>query len=193
MSLPLAFATTLETVPPPQRFTPPTPPRPPNHPLRIGLAWQGNPTHARDEERSIPTPALKPLFDIPGCTWISLQPAAPADPSLPLYHPPLRDFLDTANLIDTLDLVLTVDTAAAHLAASQGVPTWIMLPFVSEWRWLQPPAINPWYPQARLFRQTVLPDGRPQADLWQPLITEIAQALRTLLGSNDLAGPHHQP
>ena len=73
--------------------------------------------------------------------------------------PLLRDFLDTANVIDTLDLVISVDSAVAHLAASQGAPTWILLPFVGDWRGMRPDAQtgaavkNPWYPQARVFRQ----------------------------------------
>jgi Flp pilus assembly protein TadD len=183
MTLPLALATTLETIPPPIRLTPPAPPRPAIGPLRIGIAWSGNPRHDRDRERSIPTEALAPLFALPNCTWVSLQVGthAPQPTGIPLEQPPLRDFLDTANLIDTLDLVLSVDTAVAHLAATQGIPTWILLPFVADWRWLSPATeTNPWYPHARLFRQKTLPDGRPQTDLWQPLIAEVAQALEAL-------------
>jgi Tfp pilus assembly protein PilF len=175
MSLAAAFATTLETIPPPQRFTPkPTPhtlssrpefapfanaaerpavsseagsndsgssqrsPRP----LRIGLAWLGNASHARDRERSIPPKALMPLFELAHCEWVSLQADGAAaqlqQSGINIAQPPLYDFLDTANVIDTLDLVLAVDTAVAHLAASQGVPTWILLPYVADWRWLRP-------------------------------------------------------
>jgi hypothetical protein len=187
MSLPTAFATTLATVPAPLRFTPPALPRWPGRPLRIGIAWAGNPKHLRDRERSVPAEALLPLFAAPNCTWISLQtgPAATqlARLGVAIKQPPLADFLDTAAVIDTLDLVLSVDTVVAHLAASQGAPTWLLLPFASDWRWLLPTwraadgAQNPWYPNARLFRQRELPDGRPQADLWQPVIAEVAAAL----------------
>jgi tetratricopeptide (TPR) repeat protein len=191
MSLPAAFSTTVETVPEPQRLTPLAPPRPPSRPLRIGLAWAGNPKHLRDRERSIPAEALLPLFAIPGCAWVSLQtgPAAAqlAGLGVAIEQPPLADFLDTAAVIDTLDLVVSVDTVVAHLAASQGAPTWVLLPFAGEWRWLLPGwrntdgSQNPWYQRARLFRQHELPDGRPQAALWQPVIAEVAATLAALV------------
>jgi hypothetical protein len=103
-----------------------------------------------------------------------------------IEQPSLADFLDTAAVIDTLDLVLSVDTVVAHLAASQGVATWVLLPFASEWRWLLPGwrtadgAESPWYPNARLFRQRTLPDGRPQAELWRPVIAKVAAELAVL-------------
>jgi len=80
-----------------------------------------------------------------------------------------------------------VDTAVAHLAASQGALTWILLPFVADWRWLRPPAdatadsTTPWYPQARLFRQWELPAGQSQTALWQPVVAKVASALKTML------------
>ena len=184
MSLPLAFGTTLETVPAARRFTAPAAERAAAWPLRAGIAWSGNPKHDRDRERSIPTEALGALFEVPGCSWVSLQVNAPEELGLPHERPELRDFLDTAELLDTLDLVVTVDTSVAHLAASQGIPTWILLPYVAEWRWLQPSSRgdvasgNAWYPEARLFRQRMLPDGRAQGELWRPLIAEVAEALR---------------
>jgi tetratricopeptide (TPR) repeat protein len=197
MSLPTAFATTLETVPAPLRFTPPAPPRRPNRPLRIGIAWAGNPKHQRDRERSIPAEALRPLFAIAGCEWVSLQtgPAAAqlAGLNTAIEQPALTDFLDTAAVIDTLDIIISVDTVIAHLAASQDVPTWVLLPFASEWRWLLPGwraadgAANPWYPQARLFRQRTLPDGHPQSELWQPVIAEVAAALAALAAAAERA------
>jgi Tfp pilus assembly protein PilF len=183
LTLPLAFATSLETTPPPIRLTPPAPLRNAAGPLRVGIVWSGNPRHDRDRERSIPPQALAPLFAVPNCTWVSLQVGkhSPPPSHVHLEQPTLHDFLDTANLIDTLDLVLTVDTSVAHLAASQGGPTWILLPFVSEWRWLSAPAeTTPWYPQARLFRQKAFPDGRSQSELWQPVIAEVCEALQAL-------------
>jgi tetratricopeptide (TPR) repeat protein len=189
MSLPHAFATTIDTVPPPLRLTLPAPSRPPHQPLRIGIVWSGNAAHDRDRERSIPTDALLPLFDVPGCEWVSLQLDAPNNQlrklGVDMEQMPLHDFLDTANLIDTLDLVLAVDTAVAHLAATQAAPTWILLPYVADWRWLRPsPQItgstNPWYPQAKIFRQTRLPSGEPQDELWAPVIAEAAAALSRL-------------
>ena len=183
MSLPHAFATTLETTPPPLRFTAPaTPLISTGSPRRIGIAWSGNPLHERDRERSIPFAALAPLFALPNIEWTSLQlgPAASqlASANLPIAQPHLADFLDTANLLDTLDLVLTVDTALAHLAASQGIPTWILLPYIADWRWLRPETLtNHWYPKARIFRQPALPPNQTQLDLWRPVIAELTRTL----------------
>jgi tetratricopeptide (TPR) repeat protein len=190
MSLPLALAGDRGiTIPPALRFTPPAPPRAPGQ-LRVGLAWAGNPRHPRDRERSIPAAALLPLFNLPHIHWVSLQTGPAASRlnqfNLAIEQPPLTDFLDTAAVLDTLDLVLSVDTVVAHLAATQGTPIWILLPYVAEWRWQRPQPHpdgvtgNPWYPAARLFRQSTLPDGRPQTELWAPLITNIASALQSL-------------
>jgi hypothetical protein len=191
MSLPMACGTTVETVPPAMRFTSLPQRRTSQGTLRIGLAWSGNPHHNRDRERSIPLEALMPLFAVPGCSWVSLQvgPAALAmqQAGVAIEQPVFGDFFDTAAVIDTLDLVLSVDSAVAHLAASQGVPTWILLPFVADWRWLRPTpeivseANNPWYPKATIFRQTVLPNGESQAELWKPVITEVAARLLEMM------------
>jgi Tfp pilus assembly protein PilF len=191
MSLPAAFATTLETIPPPLRFTAPPTQTSPNSSPRIGLVWSGNPIHDRDRERSIPIEALRPLVAAtPHVTWISLQPPAATAQlhraGLAIAQAEIHDFLDTAHLLDTLDLVLSVDTAAAHLAATQGVPTCILLPYVADWRWLTPPSqipssvANPWYPTAQIFRQTHQPSGEPQAALWQPVLAQLASTIATL-------------
>jgi tetratricopeptide (TPR) repeat protein len=194
MSLPHAFATTIETIPPPLRLTPLSL-RERHRPLRIGVAWSGNAAHDRDRERSVPSGALLPLFAVPGCEWVSLQLGAANDQlrnlGVIIEQPPLHDFLDTANLIDTLDLVLAVDTAVAHLAATQGAPTWILLPYVADWRWLRPAAqitsiATPWYPDAKIFRQTKLPNGEPQAELWAPVMAEATAALSDLAASSIL-------
>jgi hypothetical protein len=199
MSLPFAFATDRDTVPPPVRLTPArlTPPelrlRHANEPVRVGLCWSGNPSHARDRERSIALETLRPLLQTPGCRWVSLQtgPAAAQIAALGLQidQPQLTDFAATAAVIDTLDLVIAVDTAVAHLAATQGVPTWILLPFVADWRWLQPPSgtrpadPNPWYPQARVFRQRHFPSARDPQAMWNPVIAETSAALRHLIAA----------
>jgi Tfp pilus assembly protein PilF len=197
MSLPAALGTTIDTVPAPIRFTSSvlnqrTKPDTPT--LRVGIVWSGNPAHQRDQERSIPMNALMPLFNVPACSWISLQAGAAANQihktDVSVEQPRLEDFLDTAAVIDTLDLMITVDTAVAHLAASQGAFTWILLPFVADWRWLHPSgeiashAKNPWYPQARLFRQQELPDGRSQSELWRPVIAEVVRELKAVAASH---------
>jgi tetratricopeptide (TPR) repeat protein len=184
MTLPLALGTTVETVPPPLRFTPPAATRPRTANPRIGLCWTGNAAHDRDRALSLET--LRPLLDVPGCTWVSLQVGRGADQvaaaGVAFEQPALRDFADTAAILDTLDLVITVDTAVVHLAASQGVPTWLLLPYVADWRWLEPttPKPNPWYPRLRLFRQTAFPAHNDIPSLWQPVVAAAAQALRAL-------------
>ncbi len=191
MSLPPAFGTTLETIPPPERFSFAAPEsRQGALPLRVGIAWAGNPHHARDRERSVPWEALQPLFDIPGCIWVSLQVGEDVK-TISMEQPVLRDFLDTARVIDTLDVVLCVDSAVAHLAGAQGARTWILLPYVADWRWLRPGeqgsshSVSPWYPQARLFRQTKLPAGEAQSELWKPVIENVANALERYKRNRD--------
>jgi len=195
LSLPLACGSTLETIPPPIRLTPArqrsaTSDR---RRLRIGLAWAGNPAHPRDRERSLTLDLLKPLFDVPGCSWVSLQTGTATQQiqpsSLPLERVGLHNFADTAAVLDTLDLVISVDSAVAHLAATQGIPTWILLPFVADWRWLLPPKpdespiANPWYPQARLFRQAIFPTISDAQTRWSPIVTAVRNALRELVAA----------
>ncbi len=132
---------------------------------KVGLVWQGNPDHQRDRFRSVPLQALRPVFDIPGVAWISLQkdsypgmtdgaPNAVA-PSIPRLESGagIGDFADTAAIVDSLDLVISIDTSVAHLAGALGKPVWLMLPVDSDWRWLLDREDSPWYPTMRLFRQ----------------------------------------
>jgi Flp pilus assembly protein TadD len=128
--------------------------------LRVGLVWAGNPQHRNDRNRSIPTAALLPLLTAPGVRFVSLQTgeAAAELDRLPGVRVPnvmerVRDFADTAAILANLDLLVTVDTAVAHLAGAMGVPCWLMLPHVPDWRWMLDRADSPWYPSLRLFRQ----------------------------------------
>ncbi|WP_323120565.1 tetratricopeptide repeat protein [Burkholderia alba] len=127
---------------------------------RVGLAWSGNPGHRNDRHRSMDFSMFAPLLDL-DVEWISVQKDARAQDAALLARTPvrrfdadLRDFSDTAALIRSLDLVVTVDTSVAHLTGALGRPVWILLPHLSEWRWLTGRDDSPWYPDARLFRQT---------------------------------------
>jgi hypothetical protein len=168
MSLPLAFGTTLETIPP-ASYLPPFPParlqawndRLGTHDrLRVGLAWAGNPRQGNDRNRSMPLSVLAPLLDC-DATFVSLQKDLKADDRTFLETQTdivdltagLTDFAETAALIRNLDLVITVCTSVAHVAGTLGKETWVMLPYVGDWRWLDGRDDSPWYPAVRLFRQ----------------------------------------
>ncbi len=167
-SLPLAFDTTLDTIPPGADYLPPLPAdrvqawdkRLGAHErLRVGLVWSGNPRHMNDRNRSLPLQRLVPILDV-DADFVSLQKdprpddkATLAETAILDLHSDLTDFIETAALISCLDLVITVDTSVAHLAAALGRPTWILLPYTPDYRWLLGRDDSPWYPTARLFRQ----------------------------------------
>jgi len=144
---------------------------------RIGLVWAGNPAHDNDAWRSLPLPALAPLLAArPDAAWISLQTGeaaaqAVAMPQLRTLDPP-ADFRVTAQRAAALDLMISVDTAAAHLAATLGVRTWILLAAEPDWRWGPDRSTTPWYAEARLFRQQALGD-------WADPVARAADALAT--------------
>jgi tetratricopeptide (TPR) repeat protein len=168
-SLPLAFGTKLETIPSARLYLP----APaeclqawedrlgPHDRLRIGLVWSGNPRHDNDHNRSIPLRLLTPLLDV-DATFVSLQKDPRPDDKATLLERTeiidltthLTDFVETAALVSCLDLVISVDTSVVHLAGALGRPTWILLPYRPDWRWLLDRNDSPWYPTARLFRQT---------------------------------------
>lgn len=143
---------------------------------RVGLAWAGNPNHANDRNRSLPARLLSPLLACPGLSFVDLQVGAAASeradlPEGALASPgELGDFADTAAIVAELDLVISVDTAVAHLAGALAKPVWILLPFVGEWRWLEERTDTPWYPTMRLFRQ------RRPGD-WKGVIGAVGEAL----------------
>ena len=147
---------------------------------RIGIAWSGSQGHVNDANRSIPLARFAELFD-DRYEIIGLQPQVrPSDEPAVAAWPALRDvrseltgFTATAGLVATLDLVITVDTSVAHLAGGLGRPVWILLPFAPDWRWLTDRADSPWYPTARLWRQTALGD-------WSGVFAGLRQALNGL-------------
>jgi tetratricopeptide (TPR) repeat protein len=143
----------------------------------IGLVWAGEGrTHladrAMDARRSIAPGLLAPLGAVPGLTFVSLQKAAREMPPLPLcdWTAELADFADTAALVAALDLVITVDTAVAHLAGALGRPVWLLNRFDADWRWLRGRDDCPWYPSLRQFRQ-----ARPGD--WDGVVARVAEAL----------------
>ena len=144
---------------------------------RIGLVWSGNQTHANDANRSLSLAKISPLFQ-PGDVWVSLQKevreadrAALEASGILNVSAELGDFADTAALISALDLVISVDTSVAHLAGALGKPTWVMVPFAPDFRWLLDREDTPWYPKMRLFRQR-------RAGDWDGVIARIGEALR---------------
>jgi Tfp pilus assembly protein PilF len=158
--------------------------------FKIGIAWQGDPKFRFDPLRSIPLAQFESLAKIPGVRLISLQkhdgvdqiaanrervPLIDLDGQLDAESGP---FMDTAAVMMNLDLVITSDTAMAHLAGGLGVPTWIALSYSPDWRWFQDRDDSPWYPTARLFRQTRLGD-------WNDVFARLAEGVRAELVRRD--------
>lgn len=184
MSLPLAFNTRLETIPYAERYLGTLPERVEKWQAilgkkkrpRIGLAWSGNAVHVNDHNRSMTLQALTPLFDLPfdfHCLQHQVREAdreAATFQNLHLHTRELHDFGDAAALADEMDLVISVDSAPAHLAGALGKPTWILLPYVPDFRWLLDRADSPWYPSAVLFRQT-------EKREWDEVISTVVQLL----------------
>jgi tetratricopeptide (TPR) repeat protein len=149
--------------------------------LRVGLVWAGNPDHVNDTRRSINLQLLAPLFSVRGCSFVSLQfgPRA-ADlkklkrrATIENLGSKFSDFIDTAGAVSALDLVITVDTSVAHLAGALGKPVWVLLPWVTDWRWLLTREDNPWYPTMRLFRQK-------QGQDWDKIIARLTAELKAV-------------
>jgi tetratricopeptide (TPR) repeat protein len=149
--------------------------------FKIGVAWGGSPLHLSDKKRSIPLALFADLFSVEGVAFYSFNRDMKAgdEELLPRYPvknlaPLLTDFAASARLIGQMDLVITCDTATAHLAGGSGKKVWVMLPFAPDWRWLTGRRDSPWYPTARLFRQ-------PKPEDWQSVIEEVKTALTALL------------
>lgn len=187
MSLPLAFGTELASIPAsiPYLRSPPAQLKHWQQRLgqrsrpRVGLAWSGNPIHKNDHNRSIPLEKLLPSLPS-GFEYISLQrELRPTDsaalertPWLRHFGPEIADFADTAALCALVDRVISVDTSVAHLAGAMGRPTWILLPFASDWRWLTERDDSPWYPSVQLIRQD-------SSRTWEGTLHALANRLRS--------------
>ena len=191
LSLPLAFGTTLATIPaevpylhvPAERAMKWRSALPAAGRPRVGLVWSGKPSHKNDHNRSIALQRLAPLLSASGVDFVSLQreyraadlAALAAFPNLLRLDAALADFADTAAVVEALDLVITVDTAVAHLAGALGKPVWLLLSSIQDWRWLQRRDDSPWYPTARLFRQ-------PEIGDWDSVIARVARELAVFVG-----------
>jgi cytochrome c-type biogenesis protein CcmH/NrfG len=189
LSLPHLCGTDLDTIPAAIPYLRPHPgriahwqSRLPDTGMKIGLAWKGNPRFENDADRSLPgLEVLAPLGRVSGVQFVSLQKgpgeeqalSPPTGQALLALGQDFDDFEDCAAVIAGLDLVISVDTAVAHLAGSMGVPCWVLLPdYQTDWRWMTERTDSPWYPQhMRLFRQ------RPDAEGWAAVIDDVVQAL----------------
>ena len=146
---------------------------------RVGLVWQGSPTHGADRYRSLPLAALDALADIDGVHFISLQRERQAEPVGPMaarlidHSAHLGDMADMAALIANLDLVITVDTSVCHLAGAMARPVWVLLHAGPDFRWLMDREDSPWYPTARLFRQR-------RVNQWDEVMVRVREALAAL-------------
>jgi tetratricopeptide (TPR) repeat protein len=217
MSLPAVFATTVETVPWPGAYLAADPELafekraqfPGSHrfqfpgldpivrPLRIGISWAGNPRYKADSQRSMSLQTLIPLLRTPGIDWLSLQKGPPAGQlaklpgSIAVWDAASqdRDLAETAALVSTLDLVVTTDTCIAHLAGAMAKPVWILLPHLADWRWMQNSETTPWYPTARLFRQTTPGDW---TSVLKRVIAELAQ-FREIKPTDSVRQPRRGP
>jgi tetratricopeptide (TPR) repeat protein len=200
-SLPLAFRTTRDNVPACESYLPsPDADRVrtwesrlgPHERLRVGLVWSGNPKHRNDQNRSISLQAMSRILDI-DATFVSLQNnPRPQDADFLRERREvvdlsehMTDFAETAALVSCLDLVLTVDTSVAHLAAALGRPTWILLPYTPDFRWLLHRDDNPWYPTMRLFRQS---QTREYGSVLDRVRTELTALLSNPLEANSGRG-----
>ena len=149
-----------------------------NPAYKIGIAWAGNPKHTNDKNRSCTLKDFKSLLDIDGTFFCSLQKGEAAKqikemdiPILDLDSKGLKNFAQTAAMIENLDLVISVDTSVAHLAGAMGKKVWVLLSFIPDWRWLAEGETTPWYPTMRLFRQS-------EPGNWSEVFYEIEKKLK---------------
>ena len=192
LSLPLAFATELDSIPAKIPYVHPEDAlleawrrRLQGNALRIGLVWSGSPAFPYERWRSISLEQLAPLTNIEDTIFYSLQVGPLAGQVKELgsrvrlidLQGELKDFADTAAAVANLDLVISIDTAVAHLAGALGRPVWILLHLSADWRWLLDRQDSPWYPTARLFRQSTLGN-------WRDVVDRVERELRKLVAKN---------
>jgi tetratricopeptide (TPR) repeat protein len=189
MSLPNRLGVTLANLPArvPYLAAPPTGPllaRPPGTRLAAGIVWAGRAQHTNDQNRSLALDDLLALADLAGLGLYSLQKGRRADDIAAIgarglvrdLGASIQDFADTARLMMQLDVVITVDTAVAHLAGALGRPVFVLLPYTPDWRWMGAREDSPWYPTMRLFRQAA-----PRE--WPAVVQRVRDALARSLGA----------
>ena len=198
-SLPFVFGTEMDTIPGGSPYLTPDPERVelwrqrfaaalPAGGLRVGVVWTGRPTHPNDRRRSVALDRFLPLADIPGVRLVSLQvPVPEAEKQRVAEHPKLldlsadlTDFAETGAIMRNLDLVVSIDSAVAHLAGALGVPIWVVMPRPADWRWMLDRADTPWYPSMRLFRQ-------PRPGDWDSVFAELIEAARARVAGEGLS------
>jgi len=200
LSLPGIFGTTLANIPADGPYVHPDPASVARWTMRlaacdrrrrIGLVWAGGQNHKRDRIRSISPLLFSPLANVKDVRFFSLQKTDAGGPvdllpkvAMTDWSAELCDFAETAALIANLDLVITVDTAVAHLAGAMGKPVWVLLPFILDWRWMLDRGDSPWYPTMRLFRQ------RSRGD-WSGVVERVATALGEATDSNETHSWQH--
>lgn len=184
MSLPHVFETTLDKIPPAIQF-----PSLADHrtgtsfasPLQVGLVWAGNPNHGLDRRRSVSIQALLPLKNISNVSYFCAFKGPAAQEVLAMAPQwqitdlcsDAEDLFDTAKKISQMDLIISVDTAVAHLAATMGRPVWLLVSQTPDWRWLCDREDSPWYPSIRIFRQRSLGN-------WDEVVAQIEKELTAL-------------
>jgi predicted O-linked N-acetylglucosamine transferase (SPINDLY family) len=194
MSLPLAFGTTLDHMPPSAPYLSTEPLRVATWAQRlgshakprVGLVWSGSTLHQNDHNRSLALKELLPFLSLPiefHCLQKEIREedanSLAALPMIRTHCEAINDFADTAAIVSLMDLVISVDTSVAHLAGAMGKPVWILLPAAPDWRWLLTRKDSPWYPSARLFRQA-------QPGRWDAVVTKVRAALsETLMTSRN--------
>lgn len=184
-SLPLAFRTKLHSIPCSDSYLKSDPEKvifwkkrlPPTKRIRIGIAWSGSELNKKDKERSLSLAQFSEIF-ADQASYICLQHEIRESdqtllsdfPALSTFVRDIQDLTDVAALIENVDLVITVDTAVAHLAGAMGKPVWVLLPWICDWRWMCDRTDSPWYSSMYLFRQRVKGD-------WAPVLKAVKQAL----------------
>jgi hypothetical protein len=181
MSLPFCFRTELSDIPPPVEID--CCHRPVKG--RIGIVWEAGTGVTNEKgQKSLHLAQLDSILKIPGIHYVCLQKVVSAEDAklldaYAIQRPPIGSFEDTVKILEECERVICVDTSVAHLSASMGIPTWILLPYISCWRWLIDRTDSPWYPSAKLFRQCKL-------NCWDEPLREVEQELKAEHHAHDL-------